>query len=134
MREIEIEKNKYLVSNQNFNDLPWHDAELKDIIIDRSQDIVKILVHWPESYGDNCAYIEFLNCYALKADMNFGIVPPDWILDAECIEESKELEDIKKTWAKMGIEIPGLRCYKLNTNSTNSDIKFFALDFHVINA
>ena len=45
---------------QEFNDLPWHDAELKEIIVDRTQkDRVKILIRWPEAHGGNCVFMEF---------------------------------------------------------------------------
>jgi len=119
---------------QEFNDLPWHDAELKEIIIDRSQkDNVRILIQWPEDYEAHCVFIEFFDCYALQADMHFGIVPPDFILDAECILQSQELDKIKKVWIKMGLDISGLHCYRIITNSTNSTINIFALSFRVIN-
>ena len=118
--------------NQEFNDLPWHDAELKDILIDRSRDSIKIKISWPENDDDDYVFIEFLNCYAFKADMTFGMTPPDCIFEAECILHSQELEDIKKLWSEMKIDIPELRCYRINTNSTNSTIKFFALGFRII--
>lgn len=118
---------------QEFNTFPWHDAELKEIIIDRdNKDVIKVLIHWPENYGNHSEVIEFFDCYALQTDMHFGIVPPDYILDAECIIESKELDNIKKTWAKMGLNLPGLKCFRITTNSTNSIIDIYALGFRII--
>jgi hypothetical protein len=98
------------------------------------KDNVRILIRWPEDYGAHCAFIEFFDCYALQADMHFGIFPPDFILDAECVLQSQELDNIKKVWIKMGLDISGLHCYKITTNSTNSIINIFALGFRVINA
>ena len=118
---------------QEFNDCPWHDAELKEIVVDRVQsDTVKILIRWPEDHGGHSVFIEFLNCYAFQADMHFGFIPPDFILEAECIQHSQQLDNIKKKWAKMGLNISGLNCYKIITNSTNSTIDIFALDFRIL--
>ena len=117
---------------QEFNDLPWHDAELKEIVIDRHQgDNVKISVQWPEDYGGGNVWIEFFKCYRLIANMHFGIVPPDFILEAECIEDSPELNNLKKTWASMGLDISQLYCYRIITNSTNSTIDIFSLGFQI---
>lgn len=119
--------------NQEFNDLPWHDAELKEVIIERVQkDIVKILVRWPENSEDHSVCIEFFDCYALRADMHFGIVPPDCILEAECILQSQELDNLKKIWASMGLNITGIHCYRIITNSTNSIINIYALGFRIL--
>lgn len=119
--------------NTNFNDLPWHDAELKEIIIDSAKkDNICILIRWPEEYGGCCACIEFLNCYGFQGDMHFGIIPPDFILEAECIKQSQELDNIQKIWKKMGLDLSGLNCYRITTNSTNSIINIYALDFKVI--
>jgi hypothetical protein len=44
--------------NINFNDLPWHDANLQSIYIDRQkpgeQDNVKLLIDWPDG---KCPYV-----------------------------------------------------------------------------
>jgi len=61
--------------------------------------------------------------------MNFGINPPDSILEAECITQSKDLDDIKKIWLEMGLDISDLCCYRITTNSTNSTIDIFSLGF-----
>lgn len=118
---------------EEFNHMPWHDAELKEIIIDRSQrDSIRILIRWPEEYGAQQIVIEFFDCYAFQANMHFGIVPPDFISDAECIVQSKELDGIKKIWDKMGLDLSKLHCYRINTNSTNSTIEIFSLGYRVI--
>lgn len=121
--------------NLNFNDFPWHDANLQSIYIDRQnpgeRDVVRILIEWPDE--NHSSYIEFYDCYALNANMNFGIVACESILGAECILESQELAQIKKIWLKMGQDISNLKCYRINTNSTNSILNIFALGFRLIN-
>lgn len=74
----------------------------------------------------------FFGCYAFNANMHFGINPPDFILDAECITQSHELDNIKKNWLKMGSDLSKLCCYRIITNSTNSIIDIFSLGFKVI--
>ncbi|CRX39349.1 conserved hypothetical protein [Estrella lausannensis] len=64
--------------------------------------------------------------------MHFGFVPPDFILKAECIQQSNELDDIKRTWKKMSVDLSNLNCYQISTNSTNSLISIFALGFRII--
>src|ERR1700722_16227464 len=113
---------------EEFNQFPWHDAVLLKIVIDRSQEEnVRIFVRWPEDAETMSTCIEFKDCYALQANMNYGMVPPDSIMHAECILDSLEIDTIKKTWGEMGFDLSGLRCYYINTNSTNSVIKAFAL-------
>ncbi len=117
---------------QEFNDMHWHDAELKEIIIDRAQkDKVKLLIHWPETDDNSSSFIEFFGCYAFKSNMHFGINPPDSILDAQCITHSEELDNLKKIWFEMGLDLSGLHCYRIRTNSTNSTIDIFSLGFEV---
>jgi hypothetical protein len=118
---------------KTFNDLPWHDAQLIEINIHRdSRDIVRLLISWPDHPEGAYQAIEFFDCYAFQSDMHFVIIPPDSILQAECIERSKELDDIKKLWAKIGVNLSELHCYRITTNSTNSILNIFALGFRVI--
>lgn len=120
--------------NPNFNDLPWHDAVIKFIHIDRQNpgenDIIKILIDWPEN--NHSSYLEFSDCYALNANMNFGMVVCESILFAECFNNSEELDIMRKEWSSMSINLDNLKCFKINTNSTNSEIKIYALTFKVI--
>jgi hypothetical protein len=120
--------------NTNFNDLPWHDANLQFIYIDRKkpgeQDVVKLLIDWPGS--SNSSTIEFYDCYALTMNMNFGIVACESILTAECFVDSKELNAIRLEWSKVGINLENLKYFRIITNSTNSTINIFALGFHMI--
>lgn len=121
--------------NKNFNDLTWHDANLQIFYIDRQkpgeQDIVKILIDWPD--GNNSSIIEFYDCYALTMDMNFGVIACESILTAECLTDSKELTSIRNEWHEVGVNLEGLKHFKITTNSTNSIINIYALAFREIN-
>ncbi len=117
----------------NFNNLPWHDANLQTIYIDRQkpgeQDVIKLLIDWPDRIS--ASIIEFYDCYALTMNMNFGIVASESILSAECLADSKELDAFRKEWSKAGINLENLKCFKFITNSTNSTINIFALGFQM---
>lgn len=122
--------------NANFNDLPWHDANLQFIYIDRQKpgekDVIKFLIDWPD--GVSSSIIEFYDCYALTANMNFGVVSCESILMAECLTESEDLNSIRQEWSKAGVNLDELKCFKIATNSTNSMISIYALRFNLIAA
>jgi len=118
--------------NINFNDLEWHDATLQSIYIDRTtpgkQDSVIIKVIWE----NNCSSIlKFFDCYALTMNMNFGIIAEESILSAECTSDSEYLHLIQKEWLQMGIDLTSLKCFNINTNSTNSSINIYSLGFYI---
>jgi hypothetical protein len=121
--------------NTDFNDLEWHDADLQFLFIERQnpgeRDIVKIRVIWPDIQS-HISTIEFYDCYALTANMNFGIVACESILKAECFYNSEELDSIRGRWSKVGVDLSALKCFKISTNSTNSTISIFSLGFRVI--
>lgn len=118
---------------EDFNDIPWHDTEIEEIIIDRTKnDRVGIKLWLPEDYGGDKLTIEFVDCYQFNVAMNLGVLPPDTILDAESLTESQELTKIRDGWKRMGVDLSKLICYRINTNSTNSIIEAYALGFRVI--
>jgi len=117
----------------DFNDFYWHDAVLLDLVIDRrapgKRDLVKLLMLWPD---DKISTIEFLNCYALEANMNFGMIALDSVLNAEWFSQSEELDKIRMKWKSINIDLSALNYYKIEMNSTASIIKVFALNFREI--
>ncbi len=121
--------------NVIFNDLPWHDAILKNIEIDRrtpgEQDIIELLVAWP-NYNYN-SIVEFFDCYAFTANMNFGVIACETIMTAECLYESEELKSIRDLWLKVNVDLQDLKHFKIITNSTNSVVNIFSLNFKVKN-
>ena len=119
--------------NVDFNELPWHDAILQFIYIDRQnpgeKDVIKLLIHWPDNTSST---IEFYDCYAATMNMNFGIVACESILTAECSFDSSELKTIQQGWLKAGVNLNELKSYKIITNSTNSIISIFSLGFRIV--
>jgi hypothetical protein len=118
---------------KEFNDLDWHDAELQSIYIDRSipgeSDQVVLNIRWPNAIKSE---VIFNDCYAFKALMNFGIVvAEETIRDADFIEHSEELNEIRRTWEKVDVDLSGLRQYQIETNSTNSMLKIFARSMNI---
>ena len=119
--------------NEEFENLPWHDANLQCIYINRQNpgenDIVSFLIEWPEE--SPASFVEFYDCYALNAKMNFGIISVESILEVKCIHNSSEIKEIRDKWLKIGVELTNLKCYRIVTNSTHSIIDVFSLGFRI---
>lgn len=119
--------------NTRFETLPWHDAILLSLIIDRSSpgenDTVVATIEWEDGAANR---IIFTDCYFLEARMNFGIIAEEAIVRATCSDQGVRLHEIKKTWRDVGVELTGLRRYCISTSSTNSDINIYALSFSML--
>jgi hypothetical protein len=115
-----------------FNDFQWHDAEVISIFIDRRNagrhDTIKLLMRWPDETESE---IVFSDCYAFNAMMNFGVVASESVLSAVVIADRDDVEEVKRRWRGVGVDLAGLRCYQLETNSTASKILIYALSFSV---
>jgi len=110
----------------------WHDAELLKLTIDRKkpgeQDIVVLTIKWPDGQLQD---VIFEDCYLLDAKMNFGVIAQESILSAECLSDIGRLSEIKEKWRGVGVLLENLRCYRITTNSTNSQIDVYASSFRV---
>lgn len=119
----------------NFEDLPWHDAVLLNLSIDRrsraEQDQVLLQVEWPDGCQNN---LLFGDCYGLKALLNFGVIGDDTIWAAQVTSDDEDLKKKREAWAKLSEPLEGVRCYSIETNSTASSIKIFARTFEVLAA
>jgi hypothetical protein len=119
--------------NSNFNEMTWHDAELLNIGIDRSNpgenDQVIIDICWQN--GEKSKLV-FDDCYELEAKMNFGVIAPESILQAVSVNESQKLTEIRKKWTQVGVDLEHLRCFEIQTNTTSSVIRIYATNctFH----
>lgn len=113
-----------------FNELPWHDAEILNVTIDRrnpgENDQIMIDIYWPNGQKGT---LVFSDCYKLEANMNFGIMVPESILDASFTDESWELAQIRQKWAQIGVDLKQLKCFELKMNSTDSILRIYALKF-----
>ncbi len=118
--------------NDSFNTLPWHDAELREMVIDRRHagecDEVRLHVAWPQ--GD-AATVLFRDCYGMTAEMNFGIIAEERIASAVLIENDLGLISIRERWQLLGVSLDQLRCYRIETASTFSILKIYANQFEV---
>lgn len=118
--------------DEAFEALEWHDAVLLSLNIDRripgECDEVVLLVEWPDGRKQK---IRFTDCYALDAQMNFGVMAPESIRAARCIADAPKLADMRQRWKALGIELEDLRCFEITTNSTASEIRVYAKRFEV---
>lgn len=115
------------MTENRFEQLPWHDAVLMEIQIDRSgEDTVKVVVEWPSDYGGSIESLSFEGVYGFHAQMNFGVFPPDLIREAHCYDSCPELTEIILKWSKMGVRLEGLRCYLIETATTGSRVVILA--------
>ena len=119
--------------NAVFESFPWHDAELKELLVDRREpgerDVVQLLVAWPQ--GGESLFV-FRNCYAMTANMYFGIIAPERIGDASLLTDDQVLLSIRKRWRPLGVSLEELRCYRFEMSSTGSDIRVYGLQFEVV--
>jgi len=113
-----------------FNDFPWHDSELIELTVNREnpgkRDEVVLLIR---SRDGEVSRFTFTDCYAFECLMNFGVVAPETIRNGCCSNDSAELDRIRERWQGAGVDLGKLMCFEIVTNSTNSTIKIFAIDF-----
>ncbi|MBR0730813.1 hypothetical protein JQ595_18900 [Bradyrhizobium japonicum] len=116
----------------SFNSLPWHDAELLELAIDRrnpgARDEVRLQVMWPDG---GRAILLFRDCYAVTVEMNFGIIAEERIASASLIEDDPGLTSIRNRWRPLGVSLDVLRCYRLEMASTSSFLRIYAEKFEV---
>ena len=115
------------MTGESFDTLPWHDAVILDMRIDRRRpgdaDEVVLSVLWS---NDKQTRIRFVGCYALDAQLNFGIVAAETVRLAIEQEQSEELRALREKWARVGVDLAAVKCFSIETNSTASAIKVYA--------
>jgi len=130
--QVQVTRIRDFNMKNEFNNLNWHDAELMSIRIDRNNpgkiDQIVLIICW---LNGKTSEVIFHDCYAFKAQMNFGIIAVETIRDAEYTESSEELEVIRKLWEKIGTDLSGLGQYQIETNSTNSKLLIYARGFSI---
>jgi hypothetical protein len=119
--------------NAIFDSFRWHDAELKELLVDRrepgTRDVVQLLVAWP--HGGESMFM-FHDCYAMTANMHFGIVATERIGNASLITDDQYLFSIRELWRPLSVSLEDLRCYRFEMSSTGSDIRVYAQRFEVV--
>lgn len=115
------------MSDFDFNDAPWHDAELRSVHVDRSKpgeaDEVQLEVVWPD---DATTLVRFHDCYRFECSMNFGVVAVETIREVSLSNTSNALDEVRRRWEKAGVSLPDLKEYRIATNSTGSVLVVFA--------
>lgn len=118
---------------KDFNDFYWHDAELRNLSIDRRDpgnlDEIRIRVAWPDD--ELTQTIVFYDCYAAKLDMNFGIVAYESILQAKILEDDPYLDILFNKWKSISLSSNSITCFFIETASTASSISIYAKGFRV---
>lgn len=118
--------------NATFDSFPWHDAQLKEILVDRrkpgDRDVVQMLVAWPE--GGESEFV-FHDCYAMTANMYFGVIAEESIAYALLIADDEGLLSVRERWRLVGVSLEELRCYHFELSSTGSEIRVYAQRFEV---
>jgi len=113
-----------------FEELEWHDAEILSVVIDRSNpgenDAVRLSIRWSNG---NYSAVVFSECYAFKASMNFGVIASESILSAIVVGDRKDLQELKEQWRNAGVDLEGLKCYQIDTNTTASTLLIDAFNF-----
>jgi hypothetical protein len=119
---------------EDFNDLPWHDASLVSVYIDRRNpghcDEVRIRVRWP---NENVQTLVFFDCFAFSAKMNFGIIANESILDANEYVDHERLDELKRKLHHISSYIADLKYYVIETNSTGGVLEIFAKYIRFLN-
>lgn len=118
---------------KNFDDFHWHDAELQNLSIDRSNpgnhDEIRIRVVWPDD--GSTSTIVFYDCYAAKLEMNFGVIACESILCANTVADDPYLNILVDKWKGISVKLKDLVCYYIETASTSSIIRVYAKGFFV---
>ena len=112
----------------DFAEYEWHDAEIKGIYINREaervDDIVSMQIRWPEGSADQ---INFIHCYHAEFSLNFGVMGAESIRFARIVFDDDNIKIIRKNWERLGVEMQELKCFEIETNSTNSLIRIYAM-------
>jgi hypothetical protein len=116
----------------NFNDFYWHDAEIKEIIIDRHNPGNKDEIQFNILFPDKRKVIHFIfeEVYYASFDLNFGIIANETILQALILDNDMDLIKLYAGW-KGHLNTIKLNAYFLELNSTGGKIKIIAKGFRI---
>lgn len=113
--------------SRQFEDLPWHDAAILAIEIDRRRpgiaDEVVFSMLWPD---DRRSQIVFMDCYAVYARMGLGVVAAETVRSAIERDDSDELRRIRDKWRGLGVDVSSLKDFTIETSPTASTITMCA--------
>jgi hypothetical protein len=110
-------------------DIEWHDQLLTSVKIDRYKPGHNDSIELNVLVDDSEMVLTFTDVYFADLKLNFGIIAEETIRYAIIKEDDSEIFNIKKKWRNIGVYLDDLFCFEINTNSTNSLIKIFALSY-----
>jgi hypothetical protein len=114
-------------------ELPWHDAILMDIKVDRrnpgNNDCVLMVIDWPNGGKSE---IEFQDCYAASLVFNFGVLAEETIRNFSIISEGPEMDAIRTRLSSFGPVVRHLNLYRVETNSTASILEIVAMKYRMV--
>jgi hypothetical protein len=110
----------------------WHDAEIKEIIIDRhnpgKKDEIQFNILFPDK--KKVGHFIFEKVYYASFDLNFGIIADETILRVSLLENDEDLAILYSDW-KGHLDHVKLNVYSIELNSTGGKIKIIATNFRV---
>ena len=116
--------------SRRFDELPWHDAVLLGIGVDRTspgnRDELTIDVGWPDGARER---VRFHDCYQVDLQLNFGVLGPDSVRSGDQEAAGPELSELQDAWARSGVDLGSLTIYRITTNVTASRLVIVARSF-----
>ena len=114
-----------------FEDIEWHDQILNGININRTNPGNNDSIEMKVVIDGIEMIVLFDDVYFADIKMNFGVVAEESIRYAIINNDDVEIINIQRKWSGAGSELDKLLCFELNTNSTNSLIKIYALSYKI---
>lgn len=112
-------------------DFYWHDSELTNIIINRSDpgniDEIILEIDW---YDTGPGKIIFEDVCFARLTLNMAIIARESIDNAFISQDDTDTLDFYKKWKRL-MDDWELNCYVIKTSSTASEIKIVAKNFRV---
>ena len=114
-----------------FEEIKWHDQILIGIDLDRTNPGINDSIELKVLIDKIEMGVLFQDVYFADIKMNFGIIAQESINYATINNEDIKIPEIQRQWSKVGAELDKLLCFEINTNSTNSLIKIYALSCEI---
>lgn len=124
---------KVKLADMNFEDFYWHDAVIKNIVINRSNpgvtDEITLEIVWP--HNSERIYFVFENVYWAKMNLNFGIIADENIYQGYHLPTNdSDLIQFYSQWNGLMDDIT-LNVYEIELSSTGGRIKIISQRFRV---
>lgn len=119
--------------NSSITSLPWNEAELLEMTIDRRhpgrRDEVQFRMKWADGSKSTVVFGE---CYAMLAQMNFGVTCTEKIVSVEQLADEPGLAQIRAHRSAAGESMDDVSCFRIKTAPTGDVIRIYAREFKVL--